>query len=65
MALVFEEALSSVTEKILSFKPNSETTASTLSAMLIPECLTLISLRPMTLFSNSQSAEIKWATTLS
>jgi len=32
-----EEALSSVTEKTLSFKPNSVTTESTRSAMLTPE----------------------------
>jgi hypothetical protein len=37
MALVLEEALSSVTEKILSFKLNSETTNSMGSAILIPE----------------------------
>jgi hypothetical protein len=59
MAETFEEALSSVTEKTLSFKPNSVTTASTRSAMLTPVWETSMSLRPMTLFSNSQSAETK------
>jgi hypothetical protein len=53
MAEAFEEALSSVTEKTLSFKPNSVTIASTHSAMLTPVWETSISLRPMTLFSNS------------
>jgi hypothetical protein len=59
IAKAFEEALSSVTEKTLYFKPNSVTIASTRSAMLTPVWETSMSLRLMTLFSNSQSAETK------
>jgi hypothetical protein len=57
MEEAFEEALSRVTEKFLSFKPKSVTIESTRSAMLTPLCEQSMSLRPITLFSNSQSAD--------
>jgi hypothetical protein len=50
IALVFDEALSKVTAKILFVRPKFSTTLIIASAMLSPVCLTSINSNPMILF---------------